>query len=90
MVLKSVNLPLVVTSASLPDVRAISLSAYSFLAAPVVIVKYRLSVKNSSAHASAVVINEPEVNFKGAVLAEVVPAAMCSLAVGVEDPHRYI
>ena len=71
----SVSLQFVVMKGTRPDVSAISLRANSFLAGPVVIVAYHLSVKNSTAPAIGVVSNVPDVITIGAVHAVAVPAA---------------
>ena len=58
-------------------------SAIIFLrVGPVVCVKYSSSVRNSIAPASGTVMREPEVNLIGAVVAAVVPALRCTIAVG--------
>src|SRR3990167_4461595 len=78
----SVNLPLVVANGILPAVKLVPLSnIMPFLAAPVVIVKYKLSVVNSIAPTSATVIEFPDVNFRGAVDATAVHAANSKYAV---------
>ena len=67
-----------------PDVSAASLSVNSLRAAPVVIVPYNLSVRNSTAPTSAVVKRVPDVNLRGAVLAVAVPAANVNKAVALD------
>ena len=59
----SVNRPFVVAKGTRPDVPSVSQSVMFFRAAPVVIVAKKSSVVNSTAPASAVVSEVPDVNL---------------------------